>query len=357
MSDHIKSSTMMTTIGLDLGDRNAVYYNLESDGESLGEGKLRMTHEALERHFGSLEPSRIAIETGTHSPWVSRLLEKCGHQVIVANSRELRMIYGSHKKTDKTDAEMLARIARADPKLLKPIQHRSSDAQASLAILRARDSLVRARTSLVNHLRGAVKSAGGRITGCTTHTIHKKALEQVPEPLQRALLSVIESIGKLSAEIRAYDKTIEKLCEEKYPETRSLKQVAGVGSLTALAFVLIVEDPRRFSKSRKVGAYLGLTPRLDDSSGREPELRISKRGDAFLRRLLVSSAHYVLGPFGPDTDLQRFGKALEKRGAKNAKKRAVIAVSRKLSVLLHHLWLTGELYEPLYNTARKKKTA
>jgi transposase len=158
-------------------------------------------------------------------------------------------------------------------------------------------------------------------------------------------------IQTLSAQIVAFDKQIECMAEEKHPATRSLRQVTGVGALTALTYVLVLEDPARFRQSRSVGSYLGLAPRLDETggAGRGPELSISKTGDALLRRLLVSSAHYILGPFGPDTDLRRWGLALAARGGKNAKKRTVVAVARKLAVLLHRLWSTGEAYEPLRN--------
>ena len=352
---HRIHSRSKVTVGLDIGDKFSVFYSIDADGELLSEGRLKTTPEALEKHFGSMEPARIAIETSGHSPWLSRLLESLGHEVLVANSRELRMIYGSHKKNDKADAEALARVARADPKLLKPIQHRGPEAQQSLAVLRARDTLVRARTKFINHVRGAVKSVGGRVAGCGAKYFHQKAPEFIPDCLQAVMSPILKLIGELTAQIRAYDKEVENLCDKKYPETELVRQVAGVGPLTALAYVLVLEDPRRFVKSRNVGAYLGLTPRLDDSGGRESQLRISKAGDNFVRRLLVGSAQYVLGPFGPDTDLRRHGEAIALRGGKKAKKRAVVAVARKLSVILHRLWKTGEVYDPLRNACRKDK--
>jgi transposase len=134
-----------------------------------------------------------------------------------------------------------------------------------------------------------------------------------------------------------------------------LRQVEGVGPLTALTFVLTLEDPYRFEKSRSVGAYLGLVPASDKSGDRDPQRRISKEGDEMLRKLLVGSAHYILGPFGGDSDLRRHGEKIASRGAKNAKKRAAVAVARKLAVLLHRLWVTGEVYDPLYNAHRSQE--
>jgi transposase len=313
---------------------------------------VRTTPEALRRRFASEPSLRIAIEAGTHSPWVSRLLEECGHEVLVANSRKLRFIYSNKRKTDEADAENLARLARLDPKLLYPVRHRGEVSQAHVAIIRSREALIGCRTQLVNHVRGAVKSFGARLPKCPARTFHNKAPEHIPEALLPALEPVLEQIASLTERIRQYDRKLETISEEHYPETSLLRQVEGVGPLTALTFVLTIEDPYRFQRSRSVGAYLGLVPARDQSGDRDPQKRISKEGDEMLRKLLVSGAHYILGPFGSDSDLRRHGQKIASRGGKNAKKRAVMAVARKLSVLLHSLWISAEVYEPLRNAHR-----
>src|SRR5215218_496301 len=285
----------------------------------------------------------------------SRLLEECAHEVLVANSRKTRLIYSNKRKTDEVDAENLARLARVDPKLLYPLKHRNEDSQAHMALIRSREALVSCRTQLVNHVRGAVKSFGARLPKCPARSFHKKAPEHIPEALRPALGPILEQIGSLTESIRQYDRKVETACEELYPETELLRQVEGIGPLTALTFVLTLEDPYRFQKSRSVGAYLGLVPARDQSGDRDPQRRISKEGDEMLRRLLVGSAHYILGPFGSDSDLRRHGEKIASRGGKNAKKRAAVAVARKLSVLLHRLWVTGEVYDPLYNTHRRQE--
>jgi transposase len=347
----------MTTAGLDLGDKYSYLCLIDSQsGEVIEEGRLRTSPEAFRRRFSSEQPPmRIAIEAGTHSPWASRVLEECGHEVLVANARKLRLIYANKRKTDEVDAENLARLARVDPKLLYPLKHRGEESQAHLAIVRARQALVGARTQLVNHVRGAVKSFGARLPKCPARSFHNKAPEHIPEALLPALGPVLEQIGSLTERIKDYDRKLETISEEHYPETKLLRQVEGIGPLTALTFVLTVEDPHRFKKSRAVGAYLGLVPATDRSGDSDPQKRISKEGDEMLRKLLVGSAHYVLGPFGKDSDLRRHGEKVASRGAKNAKKRAVVAVARKLAVLLHRLWVTGEVYEPLYNAHRSQK--
>ena len=345
-----------TTAGLDLGDRYSYLCLIDQhSGEIMEEGRLPTSPEAFRRRFASEQPMRIAIETGTHSPWVSRLLEECGHEVLVANARKLRLIYANKRKTDEVDAQNLARLARLDPRLLYPLKHRGEDSQAHLAIIRSRQALVGCRTQLVNHVRGAVKSFGARLPKCPARSFHNRAREHIPEALRPALGPILEQIGSLTERIRQYDRQLETVSEEHYPETQLLRQVEGIGPLTALTFVLTVEDPHRFEKSRSVGAYLGLVPATDRSGDSDPQKRISKEGDEMLRKLLVSSAHYILGPFGSDSDLRRHGEKIASRGGKNAKKRAAVAVARKLCVLLHRLWITGEVYDPLHNTHRRQE--
>jgi transposase len=345
-----------TTAGLDLGDKYSYLCLIDqADGEVIEEGRLRTTPDALRRRFASEQQLRIAIEAGTHSPWVSRVLEECGHEVLVANARKLRFIYANKRKTDEVDAENLARLARVDPKLLHPLRHRGEGSQAHLAIIRSREALVSTRTQLVNHVRGAVKSFGARLPKCPARSFHKRAPEHIPEALLPALGPILEQIGSLTERIRQYDRKLEAICQEHYPETDLLRRVEGIGPLTALTFVLTLEDPYRFERSRSVGAYLGLVPATDRSGDRDPQKRISKEGDQMLRRLLVGSSHYILGPFGSDSDLRRHGEKIASRGGKNAKKRAAVAVARKLSVLLHRLWVTGEVYDPLYNTHRRQE--
>jgi transposase len=344
------------TAGLDIGEKYSHLCLIDTgSGEVMEEGRLRTTPETFLRRFSSERPIRIAIEAGTHSPWASRVLEECGHEVLVANARKLRLIYSNKQKTDEIDAENLARLARLDPKLLYPLKHRGEESQAHMAVIRSRQALIGCRTQLVNHVRGTVKSFGGRLPKCPAVSFHNKAPEHIPDALWPALGPLLEQIGSLTQRIRDYDRKLETISKEHYPETELLRQVEGVGALTALTFVLTLEDPYRFEKSRSVGAYLGLVPARDQSGDRDPQKRISKEGDETLRKLLVGSAHYVLGPFGQDSDLRRHAEKMASRGGKNAKKRAVVAVARKLSVLLHRLWVTAEVYDPLYNAHRRTK--
>jgi transposase len=335
------------TVGVDLGDRTSHFCVLDEGGMVVERGRVPTTRDGIGKRFEKRSRMRIAMEVGTHSPWVSRLLKGLGHEVWVANPRKTRLIYQSRGKQDPVDAEALARIARLDPKLLYAVEHRPEGVAQDLAVLRARDALVRTRTLLVNHVRGAVKATGHRLKKCSTRTFSDQAMGELPEDISEALSSVLSTIEVVSKQILALDGRIRELGKKKYPETALLRPVGGVGPIVALAYVLTLEPPGRFRTSRAVGPYLGLVPARSQSGDSDPQLRITKEGDAFLRRLLVQSAQYILGPFGPDCDLRRFGQALSVRGERNAKKRAVIAVARKLAVLLHRLWRTGEVYEPL----------
>lgn len=337
------------TIGFDLGDRVSRLCVLGIAGEVEEEGRVQTTREGLSRWFEGRPHARVVLEVGGHSPWVSRMLKDWGHEVIVANAARVPTIYRGPRKNDRLDAEQLARLGRSDPKLLAGIEHRDEEAQADLARLRSREALVRTRARLINHVRGMAKSMGGRIRPCSADSFHRKALEGVPASLAAGIRPILEMVEKVTEEIHTYDRAIEKMAAERYPEVRRLTQVAGVGTLTGLCFVLVLQDPNRFHSSRAVGAYVGLVPAQDQSGETDPQLRITRAGNEMLRRLLVQAAHYQLGPFGPDSDLRRWGLARAARGGTIAKKKAVIGVARKLAVLLHRLWITAERYQPLRN--------
>jgi len=334
------------TIGIDLGDKTHYYHTLDADGETIQTGNFPNTEKALENMFAKKEKTTIAIEAGTHSRWISQKLEKLGHHVLVGNPRKLRAIYQNPSKSDEKDAEMLARIARFDPELLSPIKHRGEKCQADLARLKSRDTLVRARAALINHCRGVVKSFGLRLPACSAPSFANQAPDHLPDALRPALEPLVETIGEMSGKIKVMENELKALAKEEYEETEVLQEINGVGPITSLAFVLTLESPDRFERSRSVPAHLGLVPRRDQSGEVDKQLRITKAGDKFLRRLLVSCGHYVLGNFGKDCDLRRWGLKLCARGGKNAKKRAVVAVARKLSVVMHQLWSGSGPYDP-----------
>jgi transposase len=332
------------TVGCDVGDKYSHLCVLDEHGAVMERARVRTSAQALSVWFSGRPQSVVAMEVGAHSRWLEQLLTGLGHEVLVANARQVRLIYAGRKKTDRLDAEALARLARHDRRLLSPIRHRGRACHAKLNILRSRDSLVKARTSLINHVRGVAKSTGVRIPKCESASLPRRARPLLGAETLEALEPMLSAIEHMSAQIKICDKKIEQMGEHEI-EAKGLMTINGVGALTAMAFILTLEDPNRFARSRDVGAYLGLVPKLDQSGNRDPDLRITKAGDGFVRKLLVQCAHHILGPHGRDTELRRFGLRLLERGGSRAKKKAVVAVARKLSVLMHRMWVTGAVYD------------
>lgn len=339
------------TIGLDLSDRSFQFCELDQSGVIIAEGNRPLTRAKLVSYL-SAKPlgARVALETGGQSAWVSEVIELLGHEAVVANARDLKAVTGRSHRSDRRDAQQLAKLARVDVSLLNPVQLRSTIRQADLFIIRARAALVEARTKLINFARGATKMMGHRLPASVSYRFAERAIESVPEILEAALVPVLEVLRAIGERIAAYDELIEKLADERYPETRWLKQVPGVGTLTALAFVLTVGEPDRFARSRDAGVFVGLAPRRKQSGEEDPELRITKCGDRYLRRLLVQCAHVLMGRFGQDCALRQW--AIEHSGnSKSKKKRTVVAVARKLAVLLHRLWNRQEAFRPFPQAA------
>lgn len=346
------------TIGLDLGEGRHRFCVLDEAGEVVEQGSLSNERAALGRLTQRYRGAVVVMEAGTHSPWISRYLKELGSEVIVSNPRKVRAIYQHERKSDQRDAQMLARLGRMDRALLYPVRHCSEQAQQDLLRIKLRDSLVRARVGLINSVRFSLKSLGYTVRNPSTERFHKVVWETLPEAVRQMISPSVQALAELSARIKVLEHEITVLARTKYPQTLWLQQVPGVGALTALYFVLKIEDPQRFENVRDVGAYVGLCPRRDQSGGNDPQLRISKRGDAYLRRLLVSAAQYILGPFGPKSALRAYGLMLAADGSARAKKRAVVAVARKLAVLLLSLWKNRSPYVafPHWQTIEDKRS-
>lgn len=332
------------TIGLDLSDRTFRFCELNGKGEVMKEGQAKLDRTSLKKYLSAQPKARVALETGGHSAWVREVIEQAGHQAVVANARELKAVTGRSQRSDPQDARQLARLARVDCQLLHPVELRSAEQQADLFVIRARALLVEMRTMLINFARGITKTTGQRLPSSAAHRFGERVRAAVPEALRPALLPLLKVLDQIGEELEGYDENIQALAQERYPQTRWLSQVPGVGPITALTFVLTLSDPARFAYSRDVGPALGLVPKRRQSGEQDPHLRISKCGDRYLRKLLVQCAHVVMGRFGPDSALRRW--ALQHAGSsRTAKKRTVVAVARKLAVILHRLWLRQEIFQ------------
>lgn len=332
---------------MDLGDRHHHVCVLDAAGEILAQEVIVNSREVLTAFCARYPGATFVMETGTHSPWVSRLVASLGHPVIVANARKLRAISENQTKCDEEDAEMLARLGRVDPKLLHPVRHRSEATQRALVRLKVREALVRNRVNLINSVRFLLKSLGVFISSSIKAVAFPRKVRDQLAAADLALVApLLVALDALNAEIKQLDTELETLARECYPVTERLRQIPGVGPLTALCFVLTLESPKHFAHARAAGPYLGLVPERDQSGLSDKQLGITKAGHQQMRCLLVNCAHYILGPFGPPCALRTAGERIAARGGKSAKKRAVIAVARKLAVTLLALWKTGADYQP-----------
>ena len=349
---HSTSAVFPITVGLDVGDKRTHWCAIDAGRKVVARGSFRTTRDELATAMTPYAGAKVVLEAGSQSPWMSRALRSLGHEVQVADPRCVQLISKDPRKTDRRDAEMLTKMASAMPDLLGNVHHRGEQAHAHLAIVRARDLIVRMRTMAVQQARGICKAFGLRLPKCSTGGFPARAEGLIPKILRQAVSPIVDLVADLTSRIRAFDRDLAKLAKEHYPEVAHLQQVDGIGPVISVAYVLSVEDPKRFSRSRRVGSWLGLCPRVQSSGDRNPQLPISKAGDPKLRRLLIQGARRILGPLGADCDLRRYGLRIAERGGKTGKKKAAVAVARKLAVLLHRLWVTGATYDAFRNSNR-----
>lgn len=344
-------------VGFDVSEKTIEIFAVYGTETSNGSCKIDNNHDAIKKFLATFnDPSRVCVvmETGTHSLWMSELIKGLGFEVIVAHARDLALIYRSDKKNDQLDAEKLARLAQADRKLLHPVKHMTMERQTDLTVLKARDLVVRQKTQLINTIRGLLRAAGYKLIeeDYTTKTI-KTCCSALPEHMKPVITPLLQQICYLDLAIKEYDRQVRKLCK-KYPATKILQQITGVGEVTSLAFVLIVGDPNRFENAARLCAYLGVVPKQDQSGNTDKQLGITKKGNKLGRKLLVQAAHYILGPFGPDCELRSYGLRVQSRGGKIAKKKSYIAVARKLVTVMLALWKNPEIaYDPNFKKTKK----
>ena len=222
MKKDIKTKTQMEmeTVGIDLGDKMSRYCIVNRGGEIVEEGSFGNQVSSIEAHFSG-EPRRIALEAGARSAWISREPKRLGHEVIVANARQLKWITASDNKNDPVDTRKLALLARADVRLLSPVEHRTAEQQGELAVIRARDAILRARTLLINSARGIAKGFGLRLPKSITATFGKRVLACLPAMLPNAFGGLLEQIDALSQHIGGHDQQVGELAA-RHPEAERL---------------------------------------------------------------------------------------------------------------------------------------
>jgi transposase len=330
----------MDYCGIDLHAEYSQVCILDEDGEVMETSRVRTSRKALERFF-CRDRMRVALEAGGSSPWVSRLLGSLGHEVVVCSPRRVRLIAESSLKNDKVDAEVLARLVRLDPEFLKPIKHRSEQAQRLRGNLKVRSAMVEARTKWINTIRGLLRSFGYNVSGKVAHTfVERVDLMKLPDDLRAVIAPLLEQLDLLTGEIERCNEHLEEMVKE-LPEVEHLREIPGVGTVVATYFVLTIDDPGRFKNSRDVASFFGLRPSMRESASVSQFGRITKEGDPEMRRLLVQAAHALLRTRA-DSQLKQWALALAERKGKS---KAVVALARKLAVLMHRLWVTGEVYQ------------
>ena len=330
-------------IGVDLGDRESNGCRFRKATGEIEDFRFPTTREGITERFSKMESCQVVIEAGSQTRWVSQVIKQLGFDVRVMNPRQNELIKKSLNKTDKSDARCLARIAACCAPLVHEVRMRSDETQRCLSMIRARDRMVSARTKLASGVRGLAKQFGHRFVAKSPDALWKS---EVPDELKPALEGMMRAIQQLSEGIACYDRAIATTAQKQYPQVAPLSRIPGVGVLTSMAFVLLLENPTRFKKSRDVGAYFGLRPRQFESGDSKKLLGITKTGDRLTRRLLVQCAAHILGPFGKDSDLRRYGLAMIERGGRAANKRARVAVARKLAVTMHRMWVDGTEFRP-----------
>lgn len=335
----------MEYCGIDLHQKTTQICRVEESGEVRETASVRTSRACLREYFGSKERMRVVLEAGGSSPWVSRLLEELGHEVIVCSPRRVRLIAESTLKNDEVDAEVLARLVRLDPGFLKPIRHRCEEAQLLRSRLKIRRALVNARTSWINTIRGLLRSFGYRVPGGTAKSFTRRATRlELPEELRVAITPLLVQLDLVSQELARCDKDLAAMAATM-PVVRQLREIPGVGVIVALYFVLTVDDSNRFRNSRDLGAYFGLRPQIRASGAVSRYGRITREGDPEMRRLLVQAAQSVFRTKA-DSELKRWAVRL---AARRGKAKAAVAVARKLAALMHHLWVTGKRFESFPN--------
>jgi len=335
-------------IGLDLSDKTSDFCVIDADGKVIERGKIKNRAKDMALFAGRFAGAQLALECGSQA-WIPEVLAEHGLDVTVCDPGCLSDLLRLGRKNDRNDAEALARRLRADPEMLRPVTPKSPEQRLELSVVRMRETMVNARVALVQLARAKAKEFGVLLAACETDQMSQE-LEMVDGPLGEVLGYLKPTLDAITATIEELDQKIEEMAV-KHQGTKRMTQVNGVGNLTALTLCLVLGEAGRFLKSRDVGAYLGLVPRQMQSGLSSPNLGISRRGDRYMRVLLVQCAHVILQDRAKDSDLKRYGARVMARNGGNRKK-AAVAVARKLAVLLHRLWVSGEKYEPLRNTLK-----
>ena len=339
-------------VAIDLSDRQSRWEARDLSTGEVRTGVVQMTPAGLERCFAAAEHCTVVMEAGTHSHWLCAQLRKMGHRAEVLPADGLRE--GSGKKRRRNDAKdaasLLEHAVDIERPRVKKLWQRPDEYQRDLALMRMRNAMVEARAGLVSTVRGTVKQFGERVSKCDVEYFAGRARGELSAGMLALVEPVLGQIEELNKVVAQYDEQVRAYLARR-PEAARLLAVPGVGDVTVGAFLAYVGEASRFAHSRDVAAYIGLVPDQDQSGEHDPQLRITKSGDRMVRRNFLECARGIMGPFGKDSALRRWALALAGDGRNKIRNnKAAVALARKLAVLLHRLWVSGQAYDPWYGT-------
>lgn len=333
-----------TTIGMDLGNKVHKIIGLNEHGKEVLRCEVENTKAAVEAFFKEHADATIAMETGTCCRWVSKLARLHCHDAIVGNARKLRAIWQSKQKNDWNDAHMIAALARASRELFHPVMLRDDEHHDLYQLIQLRDISVRQRTQTINAIRGMCKAAGDFVRKCDAQGLFRH-LEYIPETQAWKFRPLIERLGAIAENIQQYDWLIQDYADAHFKtQVALLRTIPGVGLITSCMFVALIQDPKNFGNPRDAGCYFGLTAGQDQSGDKDAPMHVTKAGNTQMRKLLVTAANYILRDSSPDSAIKRYGQRICARGGKIARRKAKIAIARKLSVVMMSMLQSGESY-------------
>lgn len=337
-----------TIIGIDLGDKKHAVVGLDDKANIVLKRWVPNKKEDLEALFRRNRGAVFGMETGTHCRWISMLCRECGCEVYVGNAHRLRSIFGNTHKNDMRDAEEIARLLNGDKRHFHPVQLRDAEHQNLVQLVKMREMVMSQRTKSAGAIRGMAKANGVRLPASDADSLHRKladVIDTLPDNLQLLLRPQIGLLEKLCETIREYDRLIRDYRNEHFrKECDLLETIPGVGPVNAAAFVAFTGDVRRFRHARDVGPYYGLTAGRDQSSSKDEPKRITKEGNEFVRHLLVNAANLIMQGRCRNTELLQFGLRVWGNRGKVAKRKAKVALARKLAVTMAAMLRSGTPY-------------
>lgn len=336
------------TIGMDLGDKKHAIVGLDAKANIVLRRWLPNDQDSLRTFFERNKGAEIGMETGTHCRWISVLATECGCKAYIGNAHKLRSIFGNTHKNDMRDAEEIANLLHENKRHFHPVMLRDQEHQDLVQLVKMREVAMTDRTRSINAIRGMAKANGARIADCDADSFHRQlklVLMTLPDNLIRLFRPQIELLKAINATIKAYGKLIDRYRKQHFKEECALLEtIPGIGPINSTSFVAFAGDVKRFRHACDVGPYFGLTAGRDQSSDKDEPKKITKEGNKFVRHLLVNAANNIMKASAANTELKQFALRVWGERGKIAKRKAKVALARKLAVTMAAMLRNGTAY-------------